>query len=190
MRRGATPGSHSSQPETQGILRLLGGSSASPSAAGATGRFASFRAQKSRKSAGFRLSVGRVRAKLRTRIHGLSLAKYRAAPPRTRFAPGRTRFQRLRGSASQRRRFCNSSRPTEINPQTQDAGLPTRNSPLQTTERAAGNNVRGWPQTIDCGGHCQAWSQRERAVKPPLRQSRCKNSRLLRLRRRIVPRVM
>jgi len=67
-----------------------GGLDANLSATGATGRFAPCEAQKARNSAGFRPPAATGRCELRTRNFGLSLAKYRAAPPRTRFGPGRT----------------------------------------------------------------------------------------------------
>jgi hypothetical protein len=67
-------------------------SGANLSATGATGRFAPFRAQKARKSAGFRSSGATVGCELRTRNQGLSLAKYRAAPPRISIRQGRTQM--------------------------------------------------------------------------------------------------
>ena len=76
----------------------FGGSGANLSATGATGRFAPLRAQKSRNSAAFRLSSATGRCELRTRIRGLSLAKYRAAPPRISIRQGRTQIS-LTGSS-------------------------------------------------------------------------------------------
>jgi hypothetical protein len=89
------------------------------SATGATGRFALRRAQNPRNSAAFRRSGATTGCELRTWNFGQSLAKYRTAPPRTRFRPGRTRL--LNGLAEQSaewRTFRSPSRLSDITFQT------------------------------------------------------------------------
>jgi hypothetical protein len=63
------------------------------------------------RSAALRRDGATGECELRTRFAGLSLAKYRGAPPRTRFGPRRTRdFSDLVGSFAEQRRFRRSSR--------------------------------------------------------------------------------
>jgi len=94
---------------------------------------------------------------LRTRNQGLLLAKYRGAPPRTRLRPGRTRsFNDLAEASARQRRFCSSSRPTDI----------TSKRQLKVSESKTARS-RGWrgcePQSSriahlkPCDGHCQAF---------------------------------
>ena len=98
----------------------------------------------------------RVGANCEPGIRGLSLAKYRAGPPRTRLSPGRTRdYSDLAGRSPRWRKFRSPSRPTEINAKTSAQGLESK------TARS-----RGWrgcetqssrvPYTTLCDGHCQA----------------------------------
>jgi hypothetical protein len=64
------------------------------------------------RSAALRRDGATGECELRTRFAGLSLAKYRGAPPRTCFGPRRTRdFSDLAEAAAEQRRFRRLSRP-------------------------------------------------------------------------------
>jgi hypothetical protein len=83
---GATPGSHPSQPETQGILRLS--AHRARTSVRRVRRVGSHpdELKNLRKFGAFRPPSATGSCELRTRNHGLSLAKYRAAPPVSVFA--------------------------------------------------------------------------------------------------------
>ena len=127
VRRVRRVGSHPSGLKTPGILRLSG----SP--------------------------VRRVGANCEPGIAALSLAKYRAGPPRTRLSPGRTRnLSDLAEASARQRRFCSPSRPTDI----------TSKPRLKVSESKTAHS-RGWRgcetqssrmiKSTPCDGHCQAF---------------------------------
>jgi hypothetical protein len=112
---GATPGSHPSQPETQGILRLS--AHRARTSVRRVRRVGSHpdELKNLRTIWGFPAAKCDGQCELRTRNHGLSLAKYRAAPPLTRLGVGRTRnLSELTEASARQRRFCSPSRTTEI----------------------------------------------------------------------------
>jgi hypothetical protein len=85
-----------------------------PECDGCDGQVRTLQGSEVQDSRGFRAVSATGKCELRTRNRGLSLAKYRRAPPRTLLRPGRTRvFSVLAEATARWRRFCSSSRPAE-----------------------------------------------------------------------------
>ena len=113
------------------------------------------RLKKARNSADFRRSSATGKCELRTRIFGLSLAMFRAAPPGTRFRPGRTLG--LNGLAevdSERRKFGGplahqASYQTILRRQHKEG--PPEEGPVGLSR----HTTQACQQTTSCGVRCQ-----------------------------------
>ena len=124
---------------------------------GCDARFAPRRRQKGQGFCGFPTESATGRAKVRTRNRALSLALYRAAPPRTRFGPGRTRdFSGLAGATAEWRTFRSTSRPTKISTKTSAQDLKSKTARSRDGGAAETQSSR-MPHTRCCDGHCQAF---------------------------------